>query len=432
MKRTQTEFDKALQESLKGYEFPFDSNSWNALEKQLNRADRISNLSRTSRWLAAAGIVLGLLGLYRVYIGPSGPVAENMFGRLAVKAEINKPAFDSASKSGFVKSESFNQIHIATSSDGHLLNTTARPESPEKATTTNGVNADSKDLKSTESSGNINPVSSTSSAVSDNQPKKGKSTSAELLLLPTKREACVSEVIGFGLNQDFVGTEKFLWNFGDGSFSNQPNPSHKYNQPGTYDVSLSITSTADGVIRSKVMEKLVVVYPKPDAKFDWEYLNKSYEPVKVKLLNKSENGTNSTWFVDDELLGNGISPVAVFDSKGDYGIKLTVVNDYGCSDSRYKYIKVEEDYNLMVSDKVKLGEGFMPKALRHLKRPFTLTILDESGVFIYETKDINKPWDCTLADGRIAPVGSRFKWVVNLTDDSGAEKVYGGNLELIP
>jgi gliding motility-associated-like protein len=49
-----------------------------------------------------------------------------------------------------------------------------------------------------------------------------------------------------------------LWNFGDGSTSTEENPYHKYENPGSYTVSL-VTTSADGCIDTSFLETPIVV-----------------------------------------------------------------------------------------------------------------------------------------------------------------------------
>lgn len=414
MEKRFTEFDEALKNAMEGYEFPYDQGSWNVLEKRISSDLKKDNKVRYLL-LAAAGAVV-IVGLW--FTLTETPLLDQSQGYLALRANLNNPekissAENYSSRPGSAKAET-------SADDAHSPEDSSMAQLP-----SNNVGA--------ANNSNVN-ISASAVTVAETIKPSGKKAgeSAELVLVPTKREACVSEVVGFGINIAFEGSEKFLWNFGDGTFSNQPNPSHKYSKPGTYDVSLSITSNTDGVIRSRVMERLVVVYPKPSAKFDWEYLNKTHEPTRVKFVNKSESATKSQWFIDDSPFANQISPVSEFADKGEHAIKLTVINEFGCSDDLYKYLKIDSDYKLMASDKCSIGEGFMPKALKLMKRPFKMMILDTNNQVVYETTDINKPWNCTLANGNTAPVDSKYSWVVTLTDESGQEKVYGGNITLIP
>jgi len=52
--------------------------------------------------------------------------------------------------------------------------------------------------------------------------------------------------------------DAWLWDFGDGQTSTEENPYHQYEDPGTYKVSLNVT-TSDGCVDSAVMETPVVV-----------------------------------------------------------------------------------------------------------------------------------------------------------------------------
>lgn len=59
-------------------------------------------------------------------------------------------------------------------------------------------------------------------------------------------EVCEGETTLFNANisQDY---DNLIWDFGDGNFSTEENPSHTYASSGTYDVSLSVTSGAETV-----------------------------------------------------------------------------------------------------------------------------------------------------------------------------------------
>lgn len=61
---------------------------------------------------------------------------------------------------------------------------------------------------------------------------------------------------------------KYLWDFGDGSFSTQANPKHSYVDGGTYNVTLTVTS-ADGTDISEVQTVNVVEFtPGPNAIYE--------------------------------------------------------------------------------------------------------------------------------------------------------------------
>ena len=54
-------------------------------------------------------------------------------------------------------------------------------------------------------------------------------------------------------------TSIFNWDFGDGSFSNLENPSHTFQQAGTYDVELIISDTAACNFSDTVVKQIIVI-----------------------------------------------------------------------------------------------------------------------------------------------------------------------------
>ncbi len=74
-----------------------------------------------------------------------------------------------------------------------------------------------------------------------------------------KLEICEGESITFTNNS--VDYDTVIWDFGDGTTSNQINEVHTYNTPGTYQVSLSITETNTG--QTAQGQQTVTVYEVP-------------------------------------------------------------------------------------------------------------------------------------------------------------------------
>ena len=73
-------------------------------------------------------------------------------------------------------------------------------------------------------------------------------------LLFQQKQACVGIKVDFSLT-GYDAKMSFLWNFGDGSFSSEPDPSHIYEEEGVFDVTLSVRSPRDGAIRTRTIEK---------------------------------------------------------------------------------------------------------------------------------------------------------------------------------
>ena len=120
----------------------------------------------------------------------------------------------------------------------------------------------------------------------------------------------------------------YLWNFGDGNTSNEPSPSHEYQEGGTYDVSLivfgvcgsdtttqSIMVSPTSVFDSQDLVSKIEIYPNPtNGNFTVGLLGElSNQDVKIKLIDivgkeimYMESERNSNLSIDATDIPKGI------------------------------------------------------------------------------------------------------------------------------
>jgi len=135
---------------------------------------------------------------------------------------------------------------------------------------------------------------------------------------------------------------QYLWNFGDGTTSTLPNPSHSYSTPGTYAITLSfITNHGCRGVSNSIP---IVVYPKPYAAFVApDTLICGNTPVQ---FNNQSTGNASvyTWNFGDAGGFQEIDGNPVYHSYGDSGTYTVtlIASNPGCADTaiRVNYIKV--------------------------------------------------------------------------------------------
>lgn len=124
----------------------------------------------------------------------------------------------------------------------------------------------------------------------------------------------------------------YSWDFGDGTTSQQQNPSHTYDTVGTFDVKLTVSGTSGSASTLKQEEVTVVLPPAPVARFR---VNRSiYHRDAVLDIRESSTGQINSWFWD---LGDGTTsthrdPTHSYSENGFYTIKL-IVTGYGGSDT---------------------------------------------------------------------------------------------------
>ena len=125
------------------------------------------------------------------------------------------------------------------------------------------------------------------------------------------------------------------WDFGDTFGDTIQNPTHTYNQDGTYNVKLTVINS-NGCIDS--ITKPVLSYPIP-------LLNFSYDTIVCEKDSVFMNNTTTGAMQYDWDFGNGNSdsrksPHAYYDTSGLYPIRLIATSDFGCYDSLSKSIQV--------------------------------------------------------------------------------------------
>ncbi|MFZ6052215.1 PKD domain-containing protein [Halocola ammonii] len=423
-----TNFEESVRSSFDNFEPPYDPQSWEEIESQLD--EQQPNEKKSSSLVAGSLLVVAsILLLFSSYyfISKSNEttlVACNDNGELVSKAIVNRTTATPSDSQNDVESTN----DLTTSSD--------------PAPTSKDLNSRDGIAEANSGTLDVNNKNGTGDLADSDEGNNSSDGGNELVQAPKSSaiafkssltEACAGVEVEFELlNEEIDGT--YLWNFGDGNFSNQPNPKHVFQKPGVYDISLSVRSLEDGVIRSNSVSKMVVINPRPKANFDWEFTNEQEEITKVNFLNKSERAGESEWHFHDGSVSTEINPENDYKNKGEHLVKLIVSNKFGCVDSTFKYVDVKKDYNLNAPRTISLqkGEGFMPEALKNSSVSFSLTIYDNKQP-IFETMSRDNPWQGTDLDGEEVLPGMSYPWVVIIYDESNNEKeIFSGTVTVHP
>ncbi|MBN4051325.1 PKD domain-containing protein, partial [bacterium AH-315-M05] len=121
------------------------------------------------------------------------------------------------------------------------------------------------------------------------------------------------------------------WDFGDGSFSTDTNPSHVYLAPGTYTVQLIVT---DYLGCNDTTTKNIVVSPLPSANFTSTDVCLNQTNVFTDISTISSGAiTQWQWDFGDGLGVSSIqNPTYTYSIPGTFTVTLTVTSDSGCTD----------------------------------------------------------------------------------------------------
>jgi PKD repeat protein len=120
----------------------------------------------------------------------------------------------------------------------------------------------------------------------------------------------------------------WVWDFGDGSASSEQNPSHVYEQPGEYTVTLTVENGLESDAKTKA--GFIVVKEKPRAAFELAETT-GCAPFEVKFSDLSTGTGLSLWSWDfgDGGTSQEQSPTHAYTEPGLYSVRLTVHADCG-------------------------------------------------------------------------------------------------------
>lgn len=238
-----------------------------------------------------------------------------------------------------------------------------------------------------------------------------------------------------------VGSTTFAsWNIGDGTpVSSSSEFYHCYEtsdstQASNYDVTLTVASN-NGCISTLTKQNLITVYPKPEASF---IVNPSVTTIInpiVQVLDNSIGATTWAWdFANQTTVSVYNPPPIVYSDTGHYTINLLVTNQYGCMDTAQELVVVEPDFafyvpNAFTPNDDGINDSFTGKGV--FIKEYEMLIFDRWGELVYETNDINKPWDGRVNGGSEMSKSDVYVYKITVFDIKSNQHTYQGTVTLV-
>ena len=416
-------FDDQLRQAFQGFE-PEVNAPWDALERELDgvkSAPEPSTANAANRWAVAAAVAAGgaLMWLGKPAVDELIVAATEVPSEMpAIQAEPI-PWMDATDAASFESAwDQFTQETPAFSEDVLTTDLGDGDESSFMAS------ADLSTEPVQSAMENASPAA-VSEVVEDDKPSLDVLL-ASLPFTASSSESCEGVEVSFELS----GLDKslsFLWNFGDGSFSNDPAPRHTFMTPGTYDITLSVRAPSDGVIRTRTIQNMITVLPKPQADFSWAFPEMVHSgKVRVKLQDQTPDATATQWVFEGESDNSHWIQLEV---PGAYPVNLVASNKHGCLDDARHDIVVGDRHGLGALARFSPdGDGrydtFLPPVLRETSDLWEMVISDAKGREVYRTRSVDQPWDGMLPNGTAARNRSKFHWTVRCQAEDGTGKLF--------
>jgi PKD repeat protein len=402
---SEKQFEEQLRKKFEDYEMPVTPNLWMNVAKGMGSKSPL--ITTSYKWLIAGMIVGG--GAIGTYLSLS----------------------HSSDSQAMLSHVSDSQNHSITRSEGAQKDGSSNPSYSESA-----IN-NSDDASPSDGLSNVLELNGKAAnqlpqyPVNTDKGNADKENQIETSSFAAAKTHCVGAEVSFN-SPSTADDVSFLWNFGDGSFSNESNPKHKYLNPGTYVVSLSVSGHKSAQINTMNMSETINILTTPKADFDWTFENiESGKPV-VSIDNNSEAAVGFEWNFHDGKKSNEFKPNKSINTNGKFPISITAIHENGCKDTKIKYVSINDNSQLLAPAQTLAGEGFMPESLKDLKGSFVMSVYD-NGKKIFETKTIKRPWTGIDANGRYHEVNKQYTWIIiTKENNNGASNYYSGKVLLKP
>ena len=202
----------------------------------------------------------------------------------------------------------------------------------------------------------------------------------------------------------------YTWTFGDGQTSNINNPSHVYNNVGTYNVGLTMI-TIEGCIDTLhlMMQDLINVYPSPEAGFMVTPNQTDICNSEVEFIDQSIGASEYIYVFDHyNFTSNAANFTHEYTLSGaDYPLQV-VTNIHGCKDSVKSQLFIEPFAlyipNTFIPDKDGVNDLFYPVTDFEIIE-WDFSIYNKWGERVFNSMEYGQTWNGYFK-GKQCPYGT--------------------------
>lgn len=219
----------------------------------------------------------------------------------------------------------------------------------------------------------------------------------------------------------------YTWDFGHGEGSTEEHPSHTYDQPGHFTVSLTVATDSGCVAeRTLSLPGHITIHPNPVAAFTALPITMSIIDPWMEVTDYSSGAVDWAYHVEDDVYHVPSFKHEFWDG-GRFRILQTVTTEHGCTDTTSRVVYVADHLFFAPNAFTPNGDGrndtFAP--LVRGARTYELVIYDRWGVERFRTTDPNAHWS---GDGQ--PQGV-FTYVAKISEHGPLDKIYTGHVSLL-
>jgi gliding motility-associated-like protein len=248
-------------------------------------------------------------------------------------------------------------------------------------------------------------------------------------MFTTPDRGCVPYTASF-TNTSQGGTD-WVWDFGDGTFSTDFEPTHTYTATGTYNVRLVAIDTSTCNQRDTSAYFAISVFPIPTANFTWTP-NPPVENTITRFINQSIGANRYVWDFGDGTGSTEVNPSHLYNATGVYRATLYAFNVADCVDS------ITLDVPIIILPLLDVPNAFTPgrfgqnaviKVAGFGIGSLSWKIFNRWGQVVFSTADKDQGWDGTFK-GALQPMDV-YTYVLDVEFTDGKKLRKTGDISLL-
>ncbi len=225
-----------------------------------------------------------------------------------------------------------------------------------------------------------------------------------------------------------------MWNLGDGSINGSYAPTHIYETPGLYDVTLVVTDYNRCTDSLKIIGA-VEVYDHPVADFTFSPETVTILDPRYEFIDQSSGMISDwKWSMDTSLLSENASFIQTFSDTGSFSVNLFITDQHGCVDDTTYIVTVKDDHSFYLPNAFSpngdgLNDKFGPNGIGISREDYLFQIFDRWGNLAFSTNDPAKAWDGKSGSTAIQDV---YIWKIRVKNSiTNTVSAYKGTVTII-
>jgi gliding motility-associated-like protein len=225
------------------------------------------------------------------------------------------------------------------------------------------------------------------------------------------------------------------WDWFDGGvfIASTPIAMKAYPLTGNYPIELKVENEFG--CRDSLTQNLFVK-PKSRASFDFAPDEIYISNPTVSFFEQTIKANQFYWdFGDWSAEQSGAKVQHTYEDTGQYNVRLIANYDGECPDTAFRIIEVRPDIKIYIPNaftpgiKDQVNSVFRPEGILHGLAEFEMLIYNRWGEKLYETHDINQPWDGSYM-GALVHEGA-YLYMIRVKDIYGAQDWYKGTVTVL-